>query len=65
MCTPCRYFAELLRQYADLQTFKPRLHQNAVPFRYSVLSPDGEYNPWKRACSHCTFDAAAHVRGTG
>ena len=53
----CRYFAETLYRYAALQTFVPAVHKDAVPFRHSVMSPDGKYTAWTRDCSQCMVDA--------
>lgn len=56
LVSDCRYFVETLHRYAALQNFKPKMHKDAVPFRQSVMSPDGTFTAWTRDCAHCSVD---------
>ena len=49
----CRYFLELLKAYAALQRFKPKLHADAVPLEVSALGPDRNLTMADRTCNVC------------
>lgn len=49
----CRYFLELLQQYAALQKFRPRLHLDAVPLALGATGPGGTHTVKTRDCRAC------------
>lgn len=47
------YWAELITQYSALQTFKPKVHADAVPLEVALLRPERPKETWDRTCKVC------------
>ncbi len=47
------YWAELITQYSELQTFKPKLHKDAVPLEVALLRPERPFAIKDRTCIVC------------